>query len=768
MTVREIKKNISRVGKLLESANKIIRRKEEFYGDDIANRLFSPWMNSLVGGVLLSPRAWLNNFGSGDVMWALKAAEIRRGGWLGMPITVVKDRLTGYVKAITRAYTPKNQKERAYKKLLEDNPALIEGVVEHLTGILEFIQDREQLKRTGVIDSHNLKDAFGWDSDLPLAENIKGVRDALIELRAEPDLSVRKELTNAFGAIPRGFNLFLARKIGMRNVDNLINARSLIFSSALAENLKIQAIKSFDDRKEHDPTFRDIYNQYGDNFNRFYLELMRVADKGVLLTPAELTGRWSKASALTLDKSAVQLRRSFSKNNDPVDWLMLKYWWNKRAQNGNRNEPFMNPQQRLALQFGLAEDVNMGTPASRPTYFMGSQMAQRIGVLSQWWLWNVDRLQDVFAKVKGQKTYAMRYLPGAIGFILATAAAGLVYTSTGSKANEIAFNTVGNQPTFFDGETDEERLKILASLAANYWGLVGSLYKGATDTPGKLGYRNPIFYLNVANDILSAGAKVWQSGDFAGPITDLVARYVPPARALINRLPSRQGLIEVRNAANMLRAATPESLEAKRRAPVTGSDMRSTPMTPLYNTILNAAAAGDWSTADDAFEKAVEQARAAGAVNPEQGIIAAIRSRSPETSVYSRALTDDERDMVYSRLNPANRERVDKINQVFDEISSRYGTGGSGGGGGGGGGGVRGVGGRTGVAGIGARAALGGFAAGVGAGRLPALPRLSLGARGVRSGFRSRSLSRGLRTRSLLRGGLRRPRVGNRLRRLAI
>lgn len=761
MTVRELDSNIDRTGKLLQNANDIIRRREEYYGDDIADRLFSPWMNSAVGSVLLSPRAWLTNLGSGDVMWALKAAEIRRGGWMNMPIVYVKDHLAGYMKAIVRARVPKNAKERAYKKLIEDNPALIEGIADHLAGILQHIQDREALKRTGVIDSHSYKDAFGWDTDRPTAENLRGIVDALMDIKAEPSLSARKDIFNAIGMIPRGFNQVLARKIGMRNVDNMINARSVVFASALADTLRTQAIKSFDGRLEHDPVFRQAFEQYGDNFDRFYLQLMRNAKKGVLLTPAELTGRWTPVSALTISKAAVQLRRQFSRNNDPVDWLMLKYWWNKRANNGDRNAPFMDPQQRLALHFSLAEDVNMASPATRPTYFMGTKNRQMAGVLSQWWLWDVNRLQDIFSKVRGQKTGGVRYLPGAIAFLFATAAAGLVYTSTGQKLNELAFNAVGNQPNIWDAETDEDKLRIITSLAANYWGMVGSFYKAVTDTPGKLGYRNPIFYLNMANDILSAGMKIWSSGDFKGPLLDLTARYVPPLRAIINRLPSRQGLMEIRDAANLLRAATPESLEAKRRAPVSGTDIRATPMTPLYNAILNAAAVGDWSAADESFAKAVELARASGIANPEQSIVSAIRSRSPETAVFSRALSDEERDLVYSRLNPANLERVEKANRVFEEIASRYG-----GGGGGGGRAAGGVGGRSIAAGIAPRIALGAFGAGARVG-IAAGRAVSLAPRAVRTGFRTRSLQRGLRVRSLLRGP-RRPSVGGRLRRLAI
>ncbi len=191
-------------------------------------------------------------------------------------------------------------------------------------------------------------------------------------------------------------------------------------------------------------------------------------------------------------------------------------------------------------------------------------------------------------------------------------------------------------------------------------------------------------------------------------------------------------------------------------------------MSPLYNEILNLAAAGDWSGADEAFARAVEQAKALGNPNPEQAIISAIRTRSPEGSVFARQLTDEERAQVYGRLTPERRAQVDRVNSVFEEINSRYGTGGAGGGGA-----ARraGLAPRFGSAGAGAGFAVGaaaGARAGLGAG-LRLGGGLSLGLpRGVRTGFRTRSLRRGRRARSLVRGGLRRPRIGNRLRRLAV
>jgi hypothetical protein len=754
MAMEEIKANIDRVGKLLQNFKDILNRREEFYGDDIISQLIKPVADASVGTVLLNPASWILNRASGEVNWGLKLAEVRRGGWLTMPTPLLKAHVKSFMRAVQRQYVPKNQRDRILKSLMSD---ATDAVGEHFTGILADIQDWEQMRRSGVIDSYSYKDAVGWDNDRPLGQNIRGVVDALRDLRSEPSLSARREFFGTLGMFPRAWST-LIRKVGMRQVDNSLNVQAIAIGNSLADLLQKRAIRSFDGRLEQDPVFQRIYREYGDNFKQFALKMAGAYRGGTLLTPAELTGRFNP---LNMGKAAVQMRRTFQRNNDPVDLIMLKYWWNKRHANGDRNAPFMTPGQRWALEWVLAEDANMSSISSRPTWFMGSRERQMMGVLNQWWLWNTDRLRDLYSKVRGQKTYGARYLPAVIGFLFATAFASLLGTTVGQKINEMAFNTLSKNPGYLDAETDEERLRILIALSANYWGAIGSLIKFGTDTPGKLGFRNPAFYYNVAQDIMGMVAKMYQSGDIAGPGLDFVARYNPPLRAIINRLPGREGLIEVRNAANALRAATPGSMEARTRQPTSGTDIRATPMTPLYNAILNAAAVGDWGTADEAFAKAVDQARANGNPNPEQAIISAIRTRSPETSVYTRALTDGEREQVYGRLSPENRATVDRVNNVFQEIASRYGTGG----------GAL-AGGRT--AGIAGGRGFGGLPAAGRIGAAASLPvgfggRLSLGApRGVRYGFRSRSLRRrGLRTRNLLRGGLRRTRR-SRLRRLAV
>jgi len=758
MTLEELNANIDRVGKLLGNFNDIIRRREEFYGDDLISQLAKPMFDASVGTVLLSPTTWIVNRASGEVTWAMKLAEVMRGGWLRAGPTLLKNHVKTFMRAVQRQFVPKTDRERIMKSLMTD---AMEPVAEQFTGLLADIQDWEQMRRSGVIDAYDYKDALGWDRERPLLQNLRGSLDALRDIRAEPNLSLRSEIFGRLGMLPRGWAA-LWRKVGMRQVDNSINVQAIAISNSIADMLRKRAIRSFDARLESDPKFRQLYEQYGNNFKQFSLHLLGEHHLGIMLTPAELTGRYNP---LNVRKAAVMIRRMFTRNNDPVDLVMLKYWWNQRNANGDRNAAFMTPGQRWALQFTLAEDANMATPNTRPTFFMGSRERQMLGVLSQWWLWNTDRMRDLYSKVRGQKTYAARYLPAVFGFLTATAVASLFGTTAGQKVNQALYNTLANTPGFWDAETDEERLKILTSISANYWGMIGSAIKMFTDTPGKLGYRNPVFLYNLATDLAGAAAKMWQSGDYTGPTLDLLARYNPALRAVINRLPGREGLVDLRNASNALRAATPDSLEARRRQPASGSDIRATPMTPLYNAILNAAMAGDWGTADEVFQRAVAQATALGIPNPEQAIVSAIRTRAPESAVFSRRLTDEERDLVYSRLKPAGREAVDKANSAFEELASRYG-----GGGGGAAGGARaaiaGAGGLR--AGLPRSAALGGFIAGPGVVGLGGQGTLSLAPRPVRSSFRSRSLARGRRTRNLLRPVLARPRVGRRLRRLAL
>lgn len=744
LTASEVDGNLHKIGGLLNNMADVLHRREAFFGDDIANRTFAPWLGSAVGTVLMRPLTWLRNASGGSVMWALKSAELRRGGWLTAAPTVLKQHLVQFMNTALLRFTPRNAKERAVKRFLDDNPGMVDGTADFWTALMREAADREQLRRTGVTDSFSAREYLGWDSERPVLQNLKAAMDTLRNVTARPETSEVKAVFGYLGMMPRVWQI-ATRKIGQRWADNWINGQSTIFANQLAEQLRLRAIKAFDARLQDDPVFKQFYEQYGDNFQRFVLALVG-SGKGGLLTPAEITGRWDPR---TMEKAAIQLRRTFSRNNDAADILMLRYWWNKRAANGDRNAPFMTDGQRHALMLSLAEDVNLGTLASRATWFAGSKERQWLGVLSQYWLWATDRLQDIVAKPHNQRTLGVRYAPAAIGFLMASAIAGVLSTTIGQKANDELFNTVSQKPSFWDATDDATRLKVVAANAASYWGAMGSLVAMFMDAPGKLGYRNPVFFANVVTDLLNVGISGYQSGDYAGPTMNFLAKYNPAAQAVINRLPSRAGLLEVRNASNALRAATPDSLEAKRRQPSSGSDFRSTPMTPLYNSILNAAAEGDWATVDAQWAKAVEQQRAMGNANPEAAILSAIRTRAPESAVYQRVLTPEERELVYSRLTPEARAQLERTNAVFDELATRYGRG----------------------AGAGGLAASG-FAPLRGIespriDRVSTLQPLSLGApRGVRRGFRTRSLLRRGRMRSLR--GQRTRRLRTRLPRLRV
>jgi len=762
LTSEEIDANIDRIGKMLQNSKELLTRRDEFYGDDIANRLFSPATSFFAGNVLLSPSTWILNGSSGSIMGTLAVAQISRGGWLTAPTAVLKAHLRTVFKTIL-SRPPNNERERIIQRLAAD-PVLQSGVIEMVGDSNREFQDRQILRRGGVVDSFSYRDNLGMDRDLPLLRNIRNAIETIRSISAKPEPSLRKQIFSYFGVAPKAYTI-LTRAIGMRWADNWINLQTATLANGIAERLRLRAIKAFDKRLENDPRFAELYRQYGDSFQRFAIALIGESQRqqlGGLLTPSEITGRLGP----TARKAAVQLRRTFYRNNDPVDMLMLQYWWNQKNANGDRNAPFMTQAQRSALQYGLAEDINMGTLATRAQWFSGSRLRQQLGILGQYWLWNTDKLSEIVAGVRGQKSYG-RYLPHAMAFLITAGLVGLVSGQLSQQVTEQLYNTVSNKPAFWEATDDPQKLKIIVSNMANYLGMLGSVTKYFMDTPGKLGYRNPIFLQNIAMDFMDTVAKAFQTKDALNPTLDFFGRYMPPLRLALNRSEMREGLMEIRNAANALRAATPDSMEARRRQPTSGSDMRGTPMTPLYNAILNAAAAGDWSSADEAFARAVEQARAAGTPNPEQSIVSAIRTRAPESSVFSRALTAEERDLVYSRLSPAGREAVDKANAVFEELASRYG-GGAGGGGGGAAGGARGtIAGGGGLrAGLPRSAALGGSIAG--SGGIAGGAGLSLAPRSVRSGFRSRSLVRGRRTRNLLRPVLARPRVGRRLRRLAI
>lgn len=659
LTLGEVEESIRRIGKHLNNVEDVLNRRNEFFGNDVADRMTMPVSNVLVGGLLtLNPRATITNLAGGMVMRMMNAARISPYGTLGWtlaPFRVLRSVMIESVNTVMRNMLGKSKKESILTKFAKSNPAMVNGIIDSmLFDHIERLKIDESMHESGIKD------------DVNMAAELRNVWSSLFTDLNSKDSGFKETASAWLTALPRSLAV-IYRKIGPRVFDNLINASVFTDTIKIERDQAKRAIKTFDGRFENDDQFKAAYDSAGNDFNKFALAWRQL---GKQLTPYELIGGVNNElfrSLANTDKAALQMRELFRANTD-LELVMLRYWWNQK--HGNESTPFFKDEERLSLLFQMAQDTNMGTAANNPLYFQGSRTRQKFGLLLNYPMRAVARIADIYSRTSKQR-FSVASWPAFVLFVMIAGAVGLIGNDISDDLNKFAFGTTSNKPKFANATSDAERAKIFLAASSQHMGMLGSVYNLLNDTARKNGFQNPILMVNVLQDMAKAGVKMYQTGDIANPAIDLITRYQAPARILLNATGIRAGLQEQRSAIANLTAAAPASMESLQRQPSSG-DMRATPLTPVYAAIVNDAQKGNWEAARANFDKAVAFKVAEGMDEKaaRQAVQTSLQSRRPEAMVFRKQLTETERQQVYSRLSPEALVEVQKVNQTFNLIKN--------------------------------------------------------------------------------------------------
>ena len=167
---------------------------------------------------------------------------------------------------------------------------------------------------------------------------------------------------------------------------------------------------------------------------------------------------------------------------------------------------------------------------------------------------------------------------------------------------------------------------------------------------------------------------MFQTGDIRYPMEDFIRRYSPAAGALINM--ADPGDLASRSAARSIRVAAPSDMEIRQSGGAVGN--RETPTTPLIRKAANALLVGDESTYQDAVNEAVQIKVDAGATPKaaRQAVESMIASRDPAHRIFGRPITQDEVNVLESRMSPTQLKSFRSSRSAFsrfrkDRSSSR-------------------------------------------------------------------------------------------------
>lgn len=163
--------------------------------------------------------------------------------------------------------------------------------------------------------------------------------------------------------------------------------------------------------------------------------------------------------------------------------------------------------------------------------------------------------------------------------------------------------------------------------------------------------------------------ETYQSGDSFYPMVTFMKGMSPAFEAAYNRTYGAAEMPLI-NAARSFRSAAPDSIETRQVSP--GGIIKLSPDSVRVRDAMRAIAADDRTGFNRVVQEAQDAARVAGR-DPEAAkdkLMASLKAKSPERTVFGRELTEAERAEVASRMNGSQLEAVQQAGAITTRLNS--------------------------------------------------------------------------------------------------
>lgn len=517
--------------------------------------------------------------------------------------------------------------------------------------VLERQRDIARLVDKGFIDPANLR------------EKIQNFQQACQDVFKDVDKT--KALTQRIGkagdATLEAFNSFFtnAPVFSARFNDMLLHLDAKNTALDFERRLQANALESFDAREQGNPNgYRDLDNPA----NR--------------LSPQELIGR-----KLVNERNAVEWRKFFEVMGMDLDKRMLDYYERvKQAREQGQDVssvPMFDEGQKSAIEWNILQQTGKSSYLNRPFLAKGGLQSQSQWLLYGIPLWSLGRLEGTFARMNYQTKgrYAWQILPTAIAVTAVMAATGAAFDEAYRMAKKFFYGEQSSNP----GALNARNAKDVFHLAIRGWSafmpIIGDMVNNALNTTGKFGNPDSMFLVwNILSDTMKSMTKVYQTHDPVGPLLDYARRWSPAAHVALAATGYHAGLTNLYSAANMISAATPDTIPVRKRTAGAGSS--ATPVTPVIQDMISAALTGKTDQATQYLNTAVADKVAEGMTDAQAktAIASSYAARNPWILTLGRLPTEQEREVILSRMSDDQRAQLLATEQAFTAFGQQIGS----------------------------------------------------------------------------------------------
>ena len=219
-----------------------------------------------------------------------------------------------------------------------------------------------------------------------------------------------------------------------------------------------------------------------------------------------------------------------------------------------------------ALMAVALRDVHHAAPTNRPWVLRQVPFLRVMSPFIGWSAQSTRQILSTFGKSPHEPDYNEWWLR-AITLAYIAAAAGLaVIVGDADKRfqgtlKRFAYNEQDSVKHLGQGQTAGENARIAVSDAISYISFlqtIGNSMLGLESTRG--GMNITPLVLSEANSFLQLAQGMIHTKDFTYGLSQFIANQMPMSKVVINRLPSQQGLVEVKDARNIMAKYGPEDL----------------------------------------------------------------------------------------------------------------------------------------------------------------------------------------------------------------
>lgn len=620
------------VGQLLDEMRRLFRS-STLAADPVTLQATQTAQNFLAANLLASPQAQTTNFFGGLANIALFDQLLGRSVWQGasnLGLRLVRDGFTEVAAIASKlGIVDKGLQKAISLPLVGELAETIYAMVEARKAL------HKQMELNGLTSTVNMSGdlAANWQM---LTEGGRPQTDA--------DLTRLKQAVLSIEATANLVTAPLA-KVFPRWTDRFINIMAVQAARDLELSLMNRAIK-----------FGEARAALGAPLDTW--------------TDQEL----SETSGAGAGRAAELTRNLFRRVGLNVDQLMVDYYNDFKSGNA-RPSLFVEDGHRAGLQFSVAQDINLGTMATRPTATKGGRLRNLLGLFFGFPIWQVTRLSTLASRLSTDKTtapYARHMLLAAITL----AVAGALSTSVKKELVRLLFGEETGYKDLSQAKSAQEAGEILLNSTAQFIPFGGWVINNVIlDNPNTTGFdiNSQFVMLNFANDLAGTMRKVWQTGDASRPAMELTRRWSPLSRTVLNQLPANVGLTQYYNTARELRTLAPEGMEARRPGKQT---FDYTPATPVLQDMVNSAYKGDVEGFQEAANAYIQMKIAGGFTieDAEKSLQASWKSRHPYMRTFGKMPTEAEEALIFNNATDAQREDLVKANDVFSNYGSMIGA----------------------------------------------------------------------------------------------